>query len=742
MVSCDLCGFQSNITKMFEQHMVSVHKDFQKTDPENEGAKPEEEKQSQGVKCENQDIESNKPQCQANQLDSVSNATDYNIKLEANPGLKLNLDENKDSHKGVIANLRKKIRCDSCDFVCDYQSSLSKHKTQGCFLWKCAACSFKTSLRLNFIAHEPGKCRMDGNPDNKGHASCDLCDYEANTFGQLKIHKRNKRCYKYSCKYCPFKTSMRQNFTFHQVNKLCLKKTRPEQVKFKITNGDKKGRYSCKFCDYKGNSFANLQFHQTRPCFRHNCQHCEYKTSVLGNLKDHEEKTKHFRNREVLPVTKELGQNESALYVCPNCDYKGQGVQNFNYHKRMKSCYRYTCLVCDFKTSMIHNFGDHKREMGKKHIYRKWNEGMRLAIENFSKRNVRIKKAQIDFLCSGCDYRGKTMPKLEFHKKLGCFRYKCADCEFRSSVKETFLRHKEISKHAKFRLKSKESVKLVCTKCDFKTSIAYNLKIHMKKPNACYRFKCNLSCDFKTSNLSDIRNHRVGHGLGREGKTKGEFPCSKCDHKAKFLYAYLQHKICFRFKCNMCDFKSSYRHKLKAHRLKAGHERGKQIKQIKFECGKCDFKCPDLKTLTKHTTRENQCFRFKCPIPGCAFKSSSRTSLQQHELQCFKEDDNFNCSKCDFKADQKVKEYKKAGLVKHKSLGCFAFKCKNCDFKTSNNKDLLAHKEIHRVTSYDCDKCDYTAKAKTEREHKVLKEKHVAQGCFRCIYIEYAVKML
>ena len=46
------------------------------------------------------------------------------------------------------------------------------------------------------------------------------------------------------------------------------------------------------------------------------------------------------------------------------------------------------------------------------------------------------------------------------------------------------------------------------------------------------------------------------------------------------------------------------------------------------------------------------------------------------------------------------------------------------------------------MTSYDCDKCDYTAKAKTEREHKVLKEKHVAQGCFRYIYIEYAVKIL
>ena len=709
MATCDHCGFQSNVTKMFDHHMLSLHAEALKFESEN--------RESIRIKTDNKV-----------KLDFDVECRNFESKPNFGGMFELKSEEIKEG--GNAANFNKSIECASCDFVCEYQSSLQKHKSQGCFRWRCAACSFKTSLRLSFIEHEPGKCKMDGNPNNKGHAICNMCDYQANTFGQLRSHKKKNRCFKYTCKYCPFKTSMGRNFTFHRVYRLCLKKTRPGQKKFKITNGVIKGRYSCKFCDYKGNSYANLQFHQTRPCFRHHCQHCDYKTSVLINFKDHEEKTNHFRNREILPVTKGLGKNTTGLFVCPKCDYKGRGVQNFNYHRRMKSCYTYSCLVCNFKSSMIKLFGDHKRKMGKKHVYRKWKEDMRLSMEKYTKKKVKITKTLIDFICGGCDYRGKTMSKLEFHKNLGCFRYKCAECMFKTSLKSAFKLHKEKTKHTKFKLKSEseQASKLACTKCDFKTLMTYNLKNHMQNSKGCYRFKCDLACDFKTSLLSEIRKHRAGHGLG-EGKTKGEFPCSKCDYKAKFLGIYLKHKICFRFTCNVCDFKSAYRYKLKAHRLKVGHERAKQIKMIKFLCKNCDFGCPDWKALRKHM--KSKCFKFKCPMTDCNFKSSSKVSLQQHELKCFKEEDNFDCSRCDFKADQKFKESQRVGLIKHKSLGCFAFKCTKCDFKTSNTKDMHSHKESHRVKSYDCDKCDYTAKAKSEREKSVLMEKHITLGCFR-----------
>ena len=134
-------------------------------------------------------------------------------------------------------------------------------------------------------------------------------------------------------------------------------------------------------------------------------------------------------------------------------------------------------------------------------------------------------------------------------------------------------------------------------------------------------------------------------------------------------------------------------------------------------------------SIWKHI--KNQCYNFKCPMTHCVFKSSSRLSLQHHETKCFKEENNFGCSKCDFKADQKNKENQRVGLIKHKRLGCFALTCTKCEFKTSNTKDFQTHKEGHRVTSYACNKCDYTAKAKTEREHRVLMERHVTLGCFR-----------
>ena len=171
----------------------------------------------------------------------------------------------------------KDLNCPHCDFICESPTVLTKHMKSRCFKFKCPACSFKTSRRLKFIEHEPRKCKMDNNPENPGHAACDKCDYRANTFAQLKIHIQNERCYKMICKYCPFQTSVTKKYTEHRVYRTCRTKTRPDQVKYKITNGPTKGRYPCTLCDYKGNSFANLQYHQqTKICYRHNCQHCVY----------------------------------------------------------------------------------------------------------------------------------------------------------------------------------------------------------------------------------------------------------------------------------------------------------------------------------------------------------------------------------------------------------------------------------------------------------------------------------
>ena len=134
-------------------------------------------------------------------------------------------------------------------------------------------------MRLVFIEHKPTTCKTDINdPDTKGNAACDKCDFRSNTFGQLRIHIRNKRCYRLFCKYCPFKTSMTQNFTNHRVYRKCKTKTWLNQVQFTIKNSLAVGRFPCKNCDYKGNSTANLHYHKNNViCFRYKCEHCQLK---------------------------------------------------------------------------------------------------------------------------------------------------------------------------------------------------------------------------------------------------------------------------------------------------------------------------------------------------------------------------------------------------------------------------------------------------------------------------------
>ena len=45
-------------------------------------------------------------------------------------------------------SITKHLYCQSCDYICQYAKELFTHEKNGCYKYKCAACTFKTSLKL------------------------------------------------------------------------------------------------------------------------------------------------------------------------------------------------------------------------------------------------------------------------------------------------------------------------------------------------------------------------------------------------------------------------------------------------------------------------------------------------------------------------------------------------------------------------------------------------------------------
>ena len=719
LFTCNYCGFQANMKPMVDHHLLSVHKYEEESEDENKldfGTNLD-------LKEAIEDIKDTK--LEQNLLDNEKKLScilcDFTTKHK---GHLVNHDKN---HIKKTNQVKLTYLCEICDYIGSSYSNLQYHKTKSiCFRYKCASCSFKTSIKGNLSEHDPRTCKMDIDPNNKGHAVCDNCDYRANTFGQIKLHKKKRKCYDLVCKYCPFKTSMVKCSSEHKASKICKTKTSWNQVKFKITNIEAKGRYPCGTCDYKGNSYANLQFHQTKSiCFRHSCEHCEYKTSVLNNLKGHEVEKNHFRHKELVAtsITDSKSKGKPSYFVCKECDYKGTEIQMYNYHIRKKNCWRFKCLTCNFKTSLQKNFGDHKRKEGKAHIYRKWNETMRKKIESRAK----IEKPKAEYICPTCDYKGHYLFKLEKHRTIGCYWYKCIKCDFKTSLRSMFVDHKEKTWHSQ-----RAGPKMVnCTHCDFNTGAKSDLRKHLTSSKGCFRYICDFNCGFRTSMVNEFRTHRMGHGLGDGKHLKEHFSCSKCDYVVGVLDTFLKHDgNCYRFKCNFCSYKTSIRKKIGYHRIKEQHN--KAVRKFSYACSKCDFQCPYPKGLKQHRKEKNKCLKFLCP--HCYFRTSMKSLIVGHKQNCSKQQTSLTCSNCDFKAE------KETILLKHKRLSCYPYVCTICEFKTSIWKELTLHKEeSHSITAFECQKCDYIAKAKSLSEHTVLKTKHEEVGCYRynCLSCDY-----
>jgi len=178
-----------------------------------------------------------------------------------------------------------------------------------------------------------------------------------------------------------------------------------------------------------------------------------------------------------------------------------------------------------------------------------------------------------------------------------------------------------------------------------------------------------------------------------------------------------------QFCCNQCDFKTSEASAVKKHRMlvhpqsfKDGQSISFYPQNVKFErietptCQKCNAEFQTDEALKQHFTNVHT------PCSICPQKGSE--SFHENHLHTFHLNKVLVCEDCGFKCLTQ-NDLNLHLEEAHKSI---LLSCSQCKYKATRAKSLLLHKKIHGQPTPFCDKC--SLEFETCDELKVHKEKH------------------
>ena len=162
----------------------------------------------------------------------------------------------------------------------------------------------------------------------------------------------------------------------------------------------------------------------------------------------------------------------------------------------------------------------------------------------------------------------------------------------------------------------------ICSKCGKKLGENASLKMHMRRHEEKYDFKCD-ACEMKFLNKSALKSHTYSRHI-----TEGIFSCDKCGSKFK-LNKYLKDHIRTHtgekpFKCREGCEKS-----FRVTGTRASHERvHKEFK--KFSCTFCPKKFKQQTTMFTHIKRHKGVKNHRCQVCGKTYVESSGARKCKH----------------------------------------------------------------------------------------------------------------
>lgn len=306
-----------------------------------------------------------------------------------------------------------------------------------------------------------------------------------------------------------------------------------------------------------------------------------------------------------------------------------------------------------------------------------------------------------------------------------------------------------------------------CTMCNYKTDRAYAFKCHslnhvIDKP----LLDC-AHCDYKGKNVADLQQHELLHNNENYYINNGPVihhtyenlilcAMSLCDC-AEIQLNIFNHLLSNNrkanddcddgdgdadddddagiddepnysiqlnnfeqtsYSCPLCDFKTNHLQHFKYHE--------KCHRESNLQCSECNFKGESLLELKRHErthAKDEYTNRKKCPIgehgsklnasdahlkhccPLCEFKTDNETNLEAHKQLHYPDDEmTYFCSKCPFTCGEKIILIRHEQVHMESKMHC----CPHCDFKSSQEKNLEYHMMTHLDSQpYSCSKCEY-----------------------------------
>ena len=372
------------------------------------------------------------------------------------------------------------------------------------------------------------------------------------------------------------------------------------------------------------------------------------------------------------------------IFVCNECDYKGNFWKNLRKHKLLnheqtllkldkKKDFLFNCSHCDYANNRKFYFVQHCRNH---HDF----------VPDLPKL---VKHPTKPVPCKKCDFVGSTVNSLNNHMKVHQSQIKpvkCELCEFRTT-KDIFLK-RHMVKH-----EVKEVPLHICPHCQKILANRDSLKSHIRSMHTKEgELKCP-QCDYTTCRTAHLKNHIV-----KAHETPQVFyKCEKCgeDFKLKSLlnkHDKTEHKVVdektYLFECDKCDYKVNTFNSFNKHN-RARHQQSLLNDDYKhvYNCSKCDYTANRVSNFEKH------------------LKSSHDTVLLKED---FKSGDGFKCQECN-------KMFPNFGtLYKHVKT-----KHENGDMPSKDSKPSTSQKVQEENYLFECDKCDYKANTFTTfNEHK------------------------
>ena len=264
-------------------------------------------------------------------------------------------------------------------------------------------------------------------------------------------------------------------------------------------------------------------------------------------------------------------------------------------------------------------------------------------VHNLKKHNSRKHSSQ-KFKCDQCEYRTSVMCNLRQHKdsKHDPTRYTCEFCGNDFSTASNLNVHM-IQKHGK----EHKGQELMCSECDYKTiSQPAKMKVHIEKKHNSVRFTC-LHCELFFVNSQTLDSHMSSEHEAEQMKEKmvvksserkrkereatKEYPCTDCVQIFRKRGGLRNHKISqhqkLSFSCpeEGCDYKTKHKPNVKQHQDR------KHLRLFKY-CDLCDFRSISKKYIVSHKINKHKVTPIVFSCNKCETKHSSRDKMRKHML--------------------------------------------------------------------------------------------------------------